>query len=313
MTHVLSVGIAVLDCIFELETIPASAEKHIANDARWVVGGCATNAAVAMARLGGQVSLAAELGDDIAGDIILNNLNREGIDLSKVFRHPNARSSVSSIFIDARGERQIVNFRGDTGDNSRTSQGHARACEFERTAFTQLQAVLADTRWLAGAEAALLLAREMNIPGVLDAEAPIPEALLHKASHIAFSRTGLLSLSPASNLQEALLSTAKTLTAWICVTDGANGVYTVLNDRIHHHPAYRVTTVDTLGAGDVWHGAFCLKLAQGVSEVDSIEFANAAAALKCSQPGGGDAAPNLSKVEAFILQQKNTGRKTSAD
>ena len=299
MTQVFSAGIAVLDCIFNLPSMPRAAEKHIASDVQWVVGGCAANAAIAMARLDAKVYLAAQIGDDIAGDIIVSNLEREQIDLSAVLRHANTRSSVSSIFVDAVGERQIVNFRGDPSNSGTQSPAQT----FDNSAIGKLDAVLVDTRWLAGAEAALQLARQQNIPGVLDAEAPIPESLLHMATHVAFSKQGLLSVRPELPVHEALLSMHQALKAWVCVTDGAQGVLSIADNQVRHHPAYAVKALDTLGAGDVWHGAFCLQLAQQESEVAAIDFANAAAALKCSQHGGGNAAPALSEVQAFMRQQ----------
>lgn len=65
-------------------------------------------------------------------------------------------------------------------------------------------------------------------------------------------------------------------------------------------PACKVEVVDTLAAGDVWHGAFALRLAEGAGEVDAINFANAAAALKCTRFGGGDGCPDRDATEAFL-------------
>ena len=62
------------------------------------------------------------------------------------------------------------------------------------------------------------------------------------------------------------------------MTDGPAGVLIAGGTRV---PAFPVTAVDTLGAGDVWHGAFALRLAEGADEIDAVRFACAAAALKC--------------------------------
>jgi sulfofructose kinase len=60
--------------------------------------------------------------------------------------------------------------------------------------------------------------------------------------------------------------------------------------------------VDTLAAGDVWHGAFAVAIAEGQCVADSAAFATAAAALKCQRPGGRLGAPSRSEVAALLLQ-----------
>jgi len=65
-------------------------------------------------------------------------------------------------------------------------------------------------------------------------------------------------------------------------------------------PAFPVQAVDTLGAGDVFHGAFTLAVAEGSALEPALRFASAAAALKCSRFGGAFAAPQRAEVEAFL-------------
>jgi sulfofructose kinase len=69
---------------------------------------------------------------------------------------------------------------------------------------------------------------------------------------------------------------------------------------VNNIPAYPVTAVDTLGAGDVWHGAFALRLGEGADECDAMVFANAAAALKCTRFGGRSGAPGREETESLI-------------
>ena len=65
-------------------------------------------------------------------------------------------------------------------------------------------------------------------------------------------------------------------------------------------PTFPVHTVDTLGAGDVFHGAFALAIAEGSRIVDAMRFASAAAALKCTRFGGAFAAPDRAEVEGLL-------------
>ncbi len=294
MTKVLCVGAAVVDFVFQLPDLPDRAEKYGTENAAIVGGGCAANAAVAVSRLGGQAVLGARLGDDAIGDMVVAGVEAEGVDCANVTRTPRARSSYSSVYLDQRGERQIVNFRG-------------AGLHLDTGWFAGLQnvaAVLTDTRRVAAAEDALTMARTRGIPGVLDGEAPVDPGLVSLASHAAFSMQGLRDLAPDLGPEEALLKISAEHGCWACVTDGENGVWFTGFDGIEHCPAFPVTPVDTLGAGDVWHGAFTLALAEGQDEATAIRFACAAAALKCLKPGGREGAPSRTDTETFLKEQE---------
>jgi sulfofructose kinase len=75
------------------------------------------------------------------------------------------------------------------------------------------------------------------------------------------------------------------------VTLGPEGFQWRQDGIEHRLPGFRVEAVDTLGAGDVWHGAFTLKLGRGSAVENSGRFANAAAAIKCTREGGRSGAP----------------------
>ena len=125
--------------------------------------------------------------------------------------------------------------------------------------------MLADTRWPEGALAALVAARAAGLPAVLDADRPVPAdgALLRAATHVAFSSDALADLTGIGDASLALAEVARGLQGWCCVTAGGDGVYSYEQGEIRHDPAFDVPVVDTLGAGDVWHGAFALALAEG--------------------------------------------------
>ena len=72
---------------------------------------------------------------------------------------------------------------------------------------------------------------------------------------------------------------------------------------VQKFPAFRVEVADTLGAGDVFHGAFALGLAEDRPIADVIRRASAAAALKCTRFGGRAGIPTVREVEAFLRQK----------
>ena len=110
MKHVICCGLAVLDHVFYLPEIPKTPIKSFATNYHSVVGGNAATAAVALSRAGGQAVFWGRLGDDQNGDLILSELEAFGVDVGDVLRLPGVKSGVSSVLIDAAGERLITNY-----------------------------------------------------------------------------------------------------------------------------------------------------------------------------------------------------------
>ena len=292
MTRILVAGLATVDFLFDVEQMPTRAEKYRAGDAMMVGGGGAANAAVSIARLGGAASLAAPVGKDRIGEMILSDLKAEGVDTALVQCNPDGRSAFSSVLIDAAGERQIVNFRGSEPQ-----------CLPDLDAVPPCDAVLVDTRFPALTTGALAVARKQGVPGIVDGEHPVAVNDLTDATHIAFSAQGLVGLTGNGDLAAALHAVGTQVSAWVCVTDGANGVLYLKDGVLKTLPVARIDPVDTLAAGDVWHGAFALHLGEGADEEAAMAFASAAATLKCGHRGGRAGCPDRKTVETFLREQ----------
>jgi sulfofructose kinase len=293
MTHILCVGIATLDQIFAVDEMPDRPEKYRAHDLVVTTGGTAANAAIAIARLEAKVSFFSALGDDPIGDEIVAGLEAEEVDCRGIERVAGRRSPLSAILVDRAGERVIVSY------SDREIPGSTAALPERLPA--GVGAVLGDTRWQAGSAHMFRLAREAGVPAVLDGDrAPCrhPE-LLDLATHVALSTQGLRDLT-GSDDPRAGLHCIRAHHSWLGVTNGAAGVFFREGDEIVHVSAFQVDAVDTPGAGDTWHGAFALALAEGRSEREAVRFASAAAAIKCTRFGGRDGTPSRDEVEAFL-------------
>lgn len=290
MAQVMVAGSAVLDFVYQMEHLPQLAQKYQANTVEVVGGGCAANAAVAIARLGGEAQLLAHFGRDEVAQTVLTDLTGEGVDCSLCDLAEGGRSAVSSVYVDAAGERQIMAFRGN---------GLAR----DPSSFDlRCDAVLADTRWPEAARLVFELGNALGVPTILDGEAPVPIELAASASHVVFSEQGLAAFTGIPDWRPALVQAARELAGFVAVTRGGDGVAWI-NDGVREQAGFSVDVKDTLGAGDVWHGAFALRLAEGVDEENAMRFASAAAALKCTGLGGRKAAPDRETVENFLEGQ----------
>jgi len=282
------------DLVFAVPRLPDKPLKYRANASALVAGGCAVNAAAAVARLGGRAFLMGAVGDDAFGAMIRAEMAAEGVDCATltVADAPTARSAVLSA---ADGERMLVNHR----DPALFAATPTIPAPFP------YDGALPDTRWPAGAAALLTAARAAGRPGVLDAEAPtdVAAAALAAASHVAFSEQGLAAFTGLDDARAGLAEAATRLGKWVCVTRGPAPVLIHDGAAVSEAAAFAVTAVDTLGAGDVWHGAFALFLAEGLDPARAARRANAVAALKASAFGGRAALPDRARLESFMRER----------
>jgi sulfofructose kinase len=295
---ILCAGIIVLDEVFQVASFPPPDGKVQAEGFFVVNGGCAANAAVAIARLGGRAALAGPLGgpagEDSNGDRVLAALAREGVDCAGCQRIAGLATALSAIFIDARGDRMIVTYRDDRV---------ATAVPADPTRLVaRADAVLADNRFPDFVRPICAAARERGITVVLDADRPtqMSEDLFRIATHVVFSSECLRATTGLDDLGAALQRVAGATEAFLAVTNGPDDVLWLDGRTLRRSPVFPVKAVDTLAAGDVFHGGFTLALAEGRELAAAMRFAAAAAGLKCTRLGGSAAAPRRAEVEALL-------------
>ncbi|MER9693457.1 sugar kinase [Mesorhizobium sp. M0179] len=294
----LSVGALTLDTILRVETLPTHQGKFIASDGIQIASGMATSAACAARRLGAEVFLWASAGDDAVGDQLLAGIEAEGVDCGFVRRVEGARSALAAILVDAHGERIIVPFYDPKAQADPEAVPVADLSGFD--------AVLVDVRWPGAAALALTAARSAGRPAILDADtAPVEvlERLLPLASHIVASETAArIVCGHALDPETACADLASRTDVFVAVTGGAAGSW--WHDRsagcVRHIAAPKIKAVDTLAAGDVFHGAFAVALAETMPIEQALRFASAAAALKCQRFGGRLGAPNRDEAMAMV-------------
>jgi sulfofructose kinase len=291
----IAVGAICATRIFQVDHIPAPPAKVLAKRLVQVVDGMALSAACAFARLGGEAAIWARCGDDAQGVASRATLQAEGIDVDGLHVVPGSASSQATVIVDARGERLVIPFHDPAVDRS------AQWLALDRIA--QADIVMCDVRWLEGALAALHAARSAGVPGMLDGDtAPheVLQALVPLASHAVFSDAGLLAYTGADSVEEGLRQVAARHTGHVGASCGPEGYVWIEAGRIHRVPAPSVQVVDTLAAGDVFHGAFALALTEGRSIAEAARWACHAASLKCTRFGGRLGCPMRSELDSFV-------------
>jgi len=295
----LGVGCCSLDITLEVSRYPGPDEKLRADQLRLQGGGLTATALVAVARLGGRAAWLGALGDDALARRCLEELEREGVDVSLVRTVPGQSIITAVIVADAAaGTRMILwTDRAQPPTSPRqVTEDLVREARVLHVDNFQLPAALRGAR----------LARRLKVPVTADLEPGMAQAdeLLPLVDYpivpLEFARarygTGALRDAARALFEEIAPHGGR----MAIVTAGTRGSYAVGGEVEVHQPAYHVQVVDTTGCGDVFHGAFALSLARGVPAPDALRFSAAAAALKCRALGGRAGIPTRREVEDFL-------------
>ncbi len=287
---VLCAGYACMDINFNVAEHPNADEKVRAHGMHSCGGGPASNAAVAIARLGGRAGFSGYLGNDAFGEAHLAELHAEGVDTKGVHRDE-AATPVAAVTIKPDGDRSIVDFRAPSA-----------SVPEDAVSLNELpaKALLIDGHQPLLSDKLVAEARNLGIPSLLDAGS------VHDGTLMLYSKVDYLIASEKFARQFSDEDDPRTALAaldgaapFIAVTWGADGVYWQDDEGQHHMPAFDIEAVDTTGAGDAFHGAFAYGLAQGMALRENLRRASATAALTCLQAGARSGLPRKARVDAL--------------
>lgn len=307
--RILCIGMPVRDLTFRVGGVPARGSKENATHYEEICGGNALNAAIGIVRLGGRASVCGPMGDarDTSDRYIFDKLAHEGIETTHVVRMPGLVTPISAIMIDPSGERTIVTFR-----DPELWKVHLPPTE---TLLDDCAAILTESRCAEFCTDLCAEAVRRGIPVIVDVDRAMSlrEGLLNASSHLVFSSEPLQETADVADDAKALHKIAKLTKSFLAGTRGPRGtIWLDEHGAIQETPAFPVHTVDTLGAGDVFHGAFALAITEKQELRQALRFASAAAALKCTRFGGAFAAPQRAEVEALLSQNQGADRGPTA-
>ena len=293
--RLISLGACVVDAIMKVDRIPGGDAKVMAADGVVIGAGMAVAAACAAAAMGGEVSVWGRIGSDRIGDFFLADLEDAGVDTRFIHRPEGARTAVSSVIVDGMGQRSVVSYF-DTRLGADVSWLPIEQLD-------SVDCVLADVRWPEGARLLLTEARRRGLIRIFDGDVATPEILRDLAplsTHAIFSEPGFRLFSGRENILDALPECAAGHDGCMGVTLGEHGFAWVEKGVVRTVPAPKVEVLDTLAAGDVFHGAFAVGITEGMSVEDAGRFGCAAAAIKCGRFGGRTGTPRRAEVEALV-------------
>jgi ribokinase len=261
-------------------------------------GGPVATALVTTNRLGFSSAYIGKVGDDGFGAFMLEELEREGVDVRRVVREKDAESQFAFIMVDKQGgHRTIVWTRGTV---SKLRKGEA-----DLAAIGTCKCLLLDDMEVEAAVEAASWAKEAKVPIVLDA-GTLREGmreLLPFCDYIAAGREFGAQLTGTSDPLAAARRIHESTGNVSVVTIGEEGCVCVCTEGVYRQRAFKVSAVDTTGAGDVFHGAFAVGILKGWDVPKVLEFSSAVAAMKCRRLGGRPGIPNFQETMAFLKKQ----------
>ncbi|QWG12906.1 sugar kinase [Bradyrhizobium sediminis] len=297
--RILCIGMPVRDLTFRVSGVPARGSKENASHFDEICGGNALNAAIGIVRLGGRASICGPTGDvrETSSRFIFEKLAHEGIETRHIVHMPGLVTPISSVMVDPSGERTIVTFRDPELWKVRLPG--------TETLLEDCAAILTESRCAEFCTDLCAEARRRGIPVIVDVDRAMSlrEGLLTASSHLVFSSEPLQETADVTDDGQALKKIAKLTPSFLAGTRGPKGtIWLDEQGHLQETPAFPVHTVDTLGAGDVFHGAFALAITEQQELRQALRFASAAAALKCTRFGGAFAAPQRAEVEQLLGQ-----------
>jgi sugar/nucleoside kinase (ribokinase family) len=268
------VGLATVDLIYEVEALPRENEKGVARRQEILCGGPAANAAITCAFLGAPVKFAGVIGRHPLTSVIRNEFGRFGVTVHDVAPDSKETPSLSSIFVNqSTGSRTIVS-------------GHATREQFPASAF--------DGAWLDGAGLLMADGHQMSCAIAATAEAKKKGlTVMLDGGSWKDGTEELLAQTDVAICSEAFRPPGTQTLADVvdyllvggvrhaAITRGGDSILWASGSERGEIAVPRITAVDTLGAGDIFHGAFCRRMLDGAGFVDALSFAAEVASYSC--------------------------------
>ena len=301
---VVGVGLNATDTMLLVPHFPAYGGKVPFLSEMYSPGGQVATAMVACARLGLRAKYIGTIGDDERGRIQLESLRDSRVNLDHVQQRRNCPNQSAYIVIDqSTGERTVFWSRPDclriTPEDIAPSQ------------ITRARLLHIDGHDTAAVEHAARIARERGIPVTVDVDAIYPgfDRVLPLVDYLIASSEFPARWTRIDDPFDALAAIQRQHGMRVAaMTLGAHGALALAEGQYWYSPGFAVNCVDTTGAGDVFHGAFCYSVLQKMPLAEALEFSNAMAALNCTGMGARGHVAVVEEVRRLMTRGERRSR-----
>ncbi len=288
------VGLNAADTLIRLPHFPARGSKSEYSEASFMPGGQTATTVVACQRWGLSTRYVGKVGDDDAARLHREAFARAGVE-ARLIAITGGVSPQSLILVDGCGERTVLCLRRE--------QMTLQPEELDRTWIENARVLHVDGHDTAAATLAASWARRAGIPVVADLDEPYPgvEELIENVDYLIVSRDFPGRLMNEHSLERALRRMqARYGCRLAAATLGEEGVLAWDGKQLFYNPAYRVSVVDTTGAGDIFHAGFIYGLLQEWPLERQLDFSCAAAAMNCMSAGARGGIRGVAEIEHLM-------------
>ncbi|MCR6503364.1 ribokinase [Bacteroides sp. KH569_7] len=292
-SKIVVIGSCNTDMVVKASRLPVPGETILGGTFYMNPGGKGANQAIAAARLGAEVTLISKIGYDLFGLQALEIYRSEKINTEFIFTDQKSPSGVALISVDSFGENSIIVAPGASRSLSVEDIDKARSKLEEADIILMQLEVPIET-----AEYAASIAKSYGKKVILN---PAPASVLSNSflgsvhtilpNRVEAEMLSGIKVVDADSARRAAMVIGEKGIENVVITLGKDGAYVKEKEEYTMIPAKEVETIDTTGAGDVFCGAFSVYLSENHTLTESVEFANAAAALAVTRMGAQSAIP----------------------
>jgi ribokinase len=287
------IGSINMDLVTQTDIMPNRGETVLGNQFFTIPGGKGANQAVAAAKMGAEVNMIGLVGDDAFGHEYISHLQKQHIDVSNVKPVTHARTGIATILLSENDNSIIV----VPGANNEVTPEMVESFEEEIAASNLLLLQLEIP--IESVEKAAQIAKKHGTKVILN---PAP---FQPLSETLIENTDLI--TPNEYEAELLLASVpdrEALKEKLIITKGSQGVSFYEGGREQHMDSFKVTAVDTTGAGDTFNGAMAVAILEGKSLEEACKIAAAAGAISVTKLGAQTGMPTRVEVDQFISERE---------
>ena len=302
MSDISVLGIFVADISFSGPKIPAVGETILGNKYNIGPGGKGCNQAVAIARLGGKVNFISKIGKDSYGELALNTLKKNKINIENVIQDEMLQTGVAGILIDKNSGKNAINVIVGAPSSLTINEinKHINIIKNSKIFLTQLEVPKDVTLHC------LKAAKENGCLTILN---PAPASKIENDffNYIDFftpneTEAEFYTGVKITNEKEAKQAADKLINLGIkqvIITLGEKGLFYSNGKEEIYLNANPVNAIDTTGAGDAFNGALAYGLSKGKTINECLELANKVAGFSTTKLGAGNAMPFLNDIKTL--------------
>jgi ribokinase len=296
------IGSSNMDLVINLPKIPAIGETVLGGKSSMVFGGKGANQAVASIRSGGDVAFIAKVGKDLFGENMKNHFVNEGFSRDLILTDEMEPTGIAQIFVSEKGENSIAVASGANMTLlPKDIEPFEDLLKNAKVLLLQLETPIETVKYIAN------IAHQNKVKLILN-PAPaqqLDKSLLNKVWLLtpneteASLLTGIEVIDVAS-AEKAARELLKVGIENVIITLGENGSILCNKNGTEHFKAYKVKSVDSTAAGDVYNGTLAVAITNGKSLIEAIQFAAAASAISVTCKGAQPSIPFRKEIDQFL-------------